>query len=199
MKILQRVCCAICSMLPMIVPSKSASRRASLSSDTRYSLSGRCKAFRTRRYSGAGTAFQRVQSPDKARRQSGRYSRLSARQGWISPRWNPQRGRTVPPRTRNCPTTHGRGQLRCFEYGPVGGLYAHHADIFRHTVLHLGCPCQVAMDHADIVLVLFHGFYQLRWPGLRRGGGDMDSLSSSSDRGTGFLREDSSHLSSSSR
>ena len=48
----------------------------------------------------------------------------------------------------------------------VGGLYAHHADIFRHTILHLGCPCQVAMDHADIVLVLFHGFYQLRWPNV---------------------------------
>ena len=97
------------------------------------------------------------------------------------------------------PQRTGRGQLRCFEYGPVGGLYAHHADIFRHTVLHLGCPCQIAMDHADIVLVLFHGFYQLRWPGLRRWEEDMDSLSSSSDRGTGFLREDSSHLSSSSR
>ena len=62
---------------------------------------------------------------------------------------------TVPQRT-------GRGQLRCFKYGPVGGLYAHHTDIFRHTVLHLGCPRQVAMYHADIVLVLFHGSYQLR-------------------------------------
>ena len=63
--------------------------------------------FHARWYSGAGTAFRTVQSPDTAHCQSGRYGRLSARQGWTCPHWNPQRGRTVPPHTRNCPRAHG--------------------------------------------------------------------------------------------
>ena len=99
---------------------------------------------------------------------------------------------TVPQRT-------GRGQQRCFEYSPVGSLDTHHTDTLRHTVLHLGSPCKVAMYQADIVLVLFHDIYQLRGLGLRRWEEDKDSPSSSSDNGTGFFREDSSHLSSSSR
>ena len=98
---------------------------------------------------------------------------------------------TVPQRT-------GRGQQRCFKYRPVGGLDTHYTDAVRHSVLHLGRPRQVAMYQTDIILVLFHDVYQLRGAGLRRWEEDKDSLSSSSDRGTGFLREDSSHLSSSS-
>ena len=59
--------------------------------------------------------------------------------------------------------------------------------------------CKVALYQTDIILVLFHNAYQLRWVGLRRCEEEMDSFSSSSDNGTGFFREDSSHLSSSSR
>ena len=99
---------------------------------------------------------------------------------------------TVPQRT-------GRGQQRCFEYGAVGCLDAHHTDTLRHTAPRLGSPRKVAMYHADIILILFHGFYQLRLLGLRWCDEDMDSFSSSSDSGTGFFREDSSHLSNSSR
>ena len=102
----------------------------------------RCKAFRTRRYSGAGTAFQRVQSPDKARCQSGLYGRLSARHGWISPRWNLQRGRTVPPRTRSCPTTHGAWAAAMLRVWSGWRSLCSSRRYFRHTVLHLGCPCQ---------------------------------------------------------
>ena len=98
---------------------------------------------------------------------------------------------TVPQRT-------GRGQQRRFEYRPVGGFDTHHADAVRHPVLHLGRSRQVAMYQTDIILALFHDVYQLRGAGLRRWEEDKDSLSSSSDRGTGFFREDSSHLSSSS-
>ena len=97
------------------------------------------------------------------------------------------------------PQHTGCGQQRCFEYSPVGGLDTHHADTLRHTVPYLGCPREVAMYQVDIILVLFHGIYQLRGLGLRRWEEEMDAFSSSSDNGTGFFREDSSHLSSSSR
>ena len=92
-----------------------------------------------------------------------------------------------------------RWLLGRFEYGTVGSLDIHHTYILGHTALYLACSCEVAMNHVDVILILFHSIYQLRLLGLRRWEEDMDSLSSSSDRGTGFLREDSSHLSSSSR
>ena len=141
-------------------------------------------AFHARWYSVAGTVFRRVQSPDTAHRLAHIGIRKEAGQFPLIPE-------TVPERT-------GRGQQRCFEYRPVGGLDTHHADAVRHPVLYLGRPRQVAMYQTDIILVLFHDVYQLRGAGLRRWEEYKDSLSSSSDRGTGFFREDSSHLSSSS-
>ena len=155
--------------------------------------------FHARWYSVAGTAFRTIQSPDTAHVSPGdTVGYLHGKNGLANigirkeARQFPLIPETVPQRT-------GRGQQRRFEYRPVGGFDTHHTDAVRNPVLHLGRPRQVAMYQTDIILVFFHDAYQLCGPGLRRWEEDKDSLSSSSDRGTGFFREDSSHLSSSSR
>ena len=78
-------------------------------------------------------------------------------------------------------------------------LDIHHAYTVGHTVMRLGCFCEVATYQVDIVLILFHIIHQLRGLGLRRWEEDKDLFSSSSDNGMGFFRAVSSHLSSSSR
>ena len=86
-------------------------------------------AFRERcsgchcRYSGAGTAFRTVQSPDKAPL-SVRAIRSAICNGMDFSQEGSRKGGISQPLTRNCPATHGRGQLRYFRHGPVGGLYA---------------------------------------------------------------------------
>ena len=152
MKILHRVCKAICSMLPMMASSKVGIQEGNCSQVIHgTAFRERSKACRARWYSGAGTAFGQFKVQITAHCRSGLYGRLSARQGWICPHWNPQRGRTVPPHTRNCPTAHGA-------VGSAMPSMVRLAVLILITPIFSGIPCctgpllvQVAMNHVDII------------------------------------------------
>ena len=135
MKILHPVCRAICSIPPMMASSKSASSNELQSSETRYSLSGKCVglpmlvgiAELELLFGQFKIQIQHiVRSGDTVGYLHGKdglaYIGIRKEAGQF-----PLIPETVPQRT-------GRGQQRCFKYRPVGGLDT-------HSPMLSGIPC----------------------------------------------------------